>query len=210
MRSALAADWILSLVAAQDRAASTVGDLVEEASSRGVLWFWSSVLRTAGSHLWHDLSVSPLRTVRLAFWGLLANWWLGFLLASFATTVWISVSDHLGLGVHFQGGSVISVPPWGYSILTIAICTAVPFLVGWKVARRSDGRELAAAFALVALFAVFQLLVHYLSAMQVGRIGRPWPGIENAFSVFCARVPCVIAGAMLFRCRARAKRESAC
>ena len=50
MRNAAAAEWILSLVS--DNSASTVGDLVEEASSRGALWFWSGVLRTAGSHLW--------------------------------------------------------------------------------------------------------------------------------------------------------------
>jgi len=74
MRNAAAAEWILSLVSAPDRAASTVGDLVEEASARGTLWFWSSVLQTAGSHLWNDLCVSPLRTVGLALWGVAASW----------------------------------------------------------------------------------------------------------------------------------------
>ena len=39
MRNATAAEWILTLTTTNDRAASTVGDLLEETSSRGGLWF---------------------------------------------------------------------------------------------------------------------------------------------------------------------------
>lgn len=79
MHSAAIAEWVLSLVAAPDRAASTVGDLVEEVASRGIFWFWSNVLRTAGSHLWHDLTVSPLRMLELALWGVAASWVLSLM-----------------------------------------------------------------------------------------------------------------------------------
>jgi hypothetical protein len=65
MRNAATAEWILSLVS--DNAASTVGDLVEESSSRGAFWFRASVLRTACSHFWRGLSASPLDMVVLAF-----------------------------------------------------------------------------------------------------------------------------------------------
>jgi hypothetical protein len=85
MRNAATAEWILSLVS--DNAASTVGDLVEEASSRGALWFWASVLRTACSHFWHDLSACPLRMVGLAFWGVLATWFFSALFAIAITVV---------------------------------------------------------------------------------------------------------------------------
>ncbi len=130
MHSAAVAEWILSLVAPPDRAASTVGDLVEEASSRGTLWFWSCVLRTAGSHLWHDLTVSPLRMLDLAFRWFLTCWFLGSLLGFFVISVWIGILDRLGIMVCDAGGCSVSVPPWGYSILAVVVCTAIPFLVG--------------------------------------------------------------------------------
>ncbi len=49
------AEWILALVTTRDRAASTVGDLAEGAATRGAVWFWSGVLRTAASLLWRDI-----------------------------------------------------------------------------------------------------------------------------------------------------------
>jgi hypothetical protein len=195
MRNAAAAEWILSLVVAPDRAASTVGDLVEEASSRGTLWFWSSLLRTACSHFWRDLLVSPLRTVRLAFWGLGASWILGALLG-------MTVSL---LRVHF----VDFVPHWEHPLILVLVVIAAPLLAGWEVARRSAGRDLPAAFAVAALLAAFHVVSLYLSAMQVRRIGIPWPGMENAFTMFCVRALCVIAGAILFRCRTLGRRKRA-
>jgi hypothetical protein len=88
MRNATAAEWILTLTTTNDRAASTVGDLLEEASSRGGLWFWSSVLRTASSHLWRGLRAAPLRIVGLAFSGLLAYLVLFVCLGFFESAVW--------------------------------------------------------------------------------------------------------------------------
>ena len=41
MRNAHLAEWILSLFTTRERAAATVGDLTENASARGALWFWS-------------------------------------------------------------------------------------------------------------------------------------------------------------------------
>ncbi len=64
------AEWILALVTTRDRAASTVGDLAEVAATRGVVWFWSGVLRTAASLLWRDVAERPARITGLAFFGL--------------------------------------------------------------------------------------------------------------------------------------------
>jgi hypothetical protein len=50
------AEWILALVTRQDRAMSTTGDLTEEAATRGVVWFWSHVVRTAASLLWRHVT----------------------------------------------------------------------------------------------------------------------------------------------------------
>jgi hypothetical protein len=180
MRNAAAAEWILSLVS--DNAASTVGDLVEGSSSRGALWFWSSVLRTAGSHFWRDLSASPLRMVGLAFWGVLASWFFGLL---FAITLIVLRS---------------SIASWEKPLLSVLACTAAPLLAGWKVARRSGGRDLPAAFAVVALHSAF-----YVEDLWRGATF----GIMTGFPMwFCVHAMFLIAGAILFRRRALAGRKS--
>jgi hypothetical protein len=168
MRNAATAEWILSLVS--DNAASTVGDLVEEASSRGVLWFWSSVLRTAGSHFWRDLSASPWRMVGLAFWGLAASVLAGLGLAMPLLLVNLNNSN------------------WQVPLSNVLICTAGPLLGGWSVARRSNGRELPAAFAVSALEVVLQV-----------SIGPPDPGTNHGFTKLCVFSLFVIAGAVLRR-----------
>ncbi len=53
------AEWILSQVLPPDRAASTVGDWLEDAAERGPVWFWSCVFRTVLSRIWSDLAESP-------------------------------------------------------------------------------------------------------------------------------------------------------
>jgi hypothetical protein len=196
MHNAAAAEWILSLVAPPDRAASTVGDLVEEASSRGTLWFWSCVLRTAGSHLWHDLTVSPLGMLRLAVWGFLTYWFVGLLFLTFVSKVAIDFFGHMDL----HDGFTVA-PGWVHPIAFVLLYTAVPCLVGWIVARSSDGREMAATFAVVALFAAFYVLALYGSSIQLRRMGRPYPFMEHAFAVDSVRALSMLAGAILFRRR---------
>ena len=70
MHSIHIAEWILSLVTSRDRAASTVGDLMEQAADRGIVWFWSGILRTAASLLWRGVVENNARVARLAFVGL--------------------------------------------------------------------------------------------------------------------------------------------
>src|SRR5262249_11743985 len=70
MHSIHIAEWILRLVTSQDRAASAVGDLVEQGAARGMVWFWSCVLRTAASLLWRDLADHPVRVAAVALLGL--------------------------------------------------------------------------------------------------------------------------------------------
>ena len=95
MRSAIAAEWILSLVTAPDRAAATVGDLMEEGSAHGVGWFWSNVLRTASGHVWRGVSASPLRALWHAIWGLLAIFCLGALCITMVS-MWVRVPTRFG------------------------------------------------------------------------------------------------------------------
>ncbi|MGA3098453.1 MAG: hypothetical protein ABSF25_18520 [Bryobacteraceae bacterium] len=212
MRNAATAEWILSLVS--DNAASTVGDLVEESSPRGALWFWSSVLRAAGSHFWRDLSASPWRMVRLAFWGVLATW---YFLATFAMPM-LAVN---GVKVVNLNSALVALampmlavhrywtPTWEIPFLTVLGCAVPPFLAGRAVACRSNGRELPAAFAVLTLKAALYAVELRLSAMQVRRIGQPYPGIEHAFAVVCVESLFVVAGATVYRLRILAAREEA-
>jgi hypothetical protein len=182
------AEWILSLVVAPDRAATTVGDLVEDASTRRVVWFWSSVLWTALSHLWRDLSASPFRMVRLAFWGWLAQISLLSLIAV-PLLLWQLIAE----------GPLV-IPPWINSTLTIGLgIILLPFLVGWAVAHDSRGKELAGAFALNVVSAAIHFVFVYLSARQMQRIGQPYPSVENSVITLWIRPPFVFAGAIAFR-----------
>jgi hypothetical protein len=63
MRNARIAEWILSLVTTSDRAASAVGDLMEDVAGHGTLRFWASVLHLAMSLLVRDLAANPVRMV---------------------------------------------------------------------------------------------------------------------------------------------------
>ena len=186
MHNAVVAEWILSLVVAPDRATSSAGDLVEEASSRGSLWFWSSVFRTAGSHLWHDLSASPWRMLGRGLWGVAAIWVLT-LMFGMLISMW-------------RGAFVEYVPAWESPLILVLMCTAWPLLVGWEVGRRSDGREVPAAFAVATLFAAIHLLNQYRSSMEGRQIGITWSGVEPyAFAICCAQAMSVVAGAILCR-----------
>jgi hypothetical protein len=193
MRKGALAEWILSLTIPRDRAASTAGDLMEDASTRGALWFWSSVLRTAASRVLEDLCASPLLLLALALWGWLAMWILAILIGIPALEVWQQILD----------SQRQTLPPhWAYKAIDIGAGVIIaPFLISRMVARSSAGRELSSAFALNLQSAVIHLVPVYLSALQMRRMGQPWPGIESWFIVLCARPFFVIAGAIFYRRR---------
>src|SRR5579862_3305241 len=82
MHKARFAELILSLFTSRERAASTVGDLLEATPARGGLWFWWSVARTALSLLWSDFATQRALLAGLAFRGILMN--VAFYLLYFA------------------------------------------------------------------------------------------------------------------------------
>jgi hypothetical protein len=59
-------------VTTPDRAASTVGDLLEE-PARGIWWFWSGVCRTTLSLLWHDIAADSAHLLGLGVRGFILN-----------------------------------------------------------------------------------------------------------------------------------------
>jgi lysylphosphatidylglycerol synthetase-like protein (DUF2156 family) len=120
--------------------------------------------------------------VGLAFWGVLASWFFSFLFAITLIVVRTSTAS------------------WEKPLLSVLACTAAPLLAGWKVARRSGGRDLPAAFAVVALHSAFYVPDLWLGAgFGIMRVFPTW---------FCLHSLFVIAGALLYRRRALAGRKS--
>jgi hypothetical protein len=188
MRRDAIGESILSYVCLPDRAASTVGDLAEEGASHGALWYWRNVLGAASAHVVADLHAAPWRMLGLAFWGFGATWVLTILSAY---AVLISCAR-----------TINDMPAWEYWVLAVAVFAAAPFWAGWKLGRRSGGRELPTACCTAALFAATLAFGIYCSELQMRRMLQPWPSMKHPYIEYCVRTLCLFAGAALFRRRA--------
>jgi hypothetical protein len=182
------AQGLLSFVSAPERAAAMVGDLEEEASTRGPGWFWWNVFRTMAAHLGRDLSEAPLRMARYAFWGWSSSWVIAVLL-SMAVALW-------------RNRLIGHIPTWEPTVHLTIYQVIAPLLCGWDRARQYQRQAVAAACATVLLMAVVQLLSVYLSNLQLQRMGQPWPGMESPFLQTLVRSTFFLAGSVLFRTRA--------
>ena len=133
------AEWVLALVTSRERAASTVGDLMEGAATRGGRWFWSSVLRTTASLLWDGFAADPGKMLGLAFRG----WLLGLVLlfACFLGTVLLFGIPYLIVVVWIIGSRAL---PGGLARFLIEAAgfggaMLCQFQVGRWIARRAPG-----------------------------------------------------------------------
>jgi hypothetical protein len=193
--NAAAAERILTLVTTPDRAAATVGDLLEDARGQRPVWFWAGVLETACSSVWRDLCISPRQMVCLGFWG----WLLAVCLA--AAVAWTVIPLWMAAFPYHPQPNSTYIPPWGLIALRVVTLTAVPLAAGWDVASRSKNREVAGGVMTTIVLALFTLTWTFLSAMQVRRIGKAIPGIENAVPNLLVSSLFFISGSVLFRFR---------
>jgi len=152
MRNAQVAEWLLSLVTTPLRAASTVGDLMENAARRGVVRFWIGVLRTAFSMMWRDVTASPARMARLAGGGFIVGLALLFVcfFPVFPIAILLSPAGFRDPSAAFNSRI--------FNVASMAVILLVPFQQGRWLARRSPGQELAACFALTILTAAVDSL----------------------------------------------------
>jgi hypothetical protein len=147
MPSARVAEWVLAQVLPPDRAASTVGDWLEDAPERGPVWFWSCVLRTVLSRISSDFTESPGFMVGLALRGWLYSFWLV-----------LGTCFGLALGIFILAAAAIQLdwhPSWpahpSAQILGALIAQVwigwLEFKTGRWIAHRAPGREFAAGIA---------------------------------------------------------------
>jgi hypothetical protein len=144
------AEWILTLVTGRDRAACTVGDLTEQAAARGVVWFWSGVLRTAASFLWRGVAEKNARAARLALLGLAIYVGIEILHAGF--------TGGLLFRAAMSGGAALHLDSTGWKIWFAAPMPVSSLLIGWLLARWAPGRELAACVVFAVLVSIYDLL----------------------------------------------------
>ena len=180
VRNAQVAEWILSLVTSPDRAAATVGDLMEDIASRGSVWFWIGVLQTAFSIMWREVGANPGRMARLAGGAFLMGWVWTFV--CFAVIIPLAMALRPG-DPNVWASWIFTVP----SILVVMFL--VPFQQGRWVARRSSGQELAPCLALTFATAVLSVITAAYFRTGV---------FETVFSVTLGPIP-TFAGAAWVR-----------
>jgi hypothetical protein len=150
MHSVNIAEWILALVTTRDRAASTVGDLTEGAATRGVVWFWSGVLRTAASLLWRDVAEQPARVTGLAFLGLAVYIGIDLVFAGLSGVAFLRTAVASGHPLHLDS--------IGWKLWFTAPVLVSSLLIGRMLAHCAPRRELAACVVYAILASVYNLV----------------------------------------------------
>ena len=150
MRKLSAAEWILMLVTSRERAQATVGDLYETSVSRGALWFWQAVLRTAFSQVALSLSAAPGRVAGVVLLGAWIDFCAGLLLAGFS-------------GILFFVAAYAHIPVHSNALLW-RLALALPVMaVSWALGRLSKGfapgREIGVCLLYVIVAPLFGALI---------------------------------------------------
>jgi len=149
------AEWILSMTTTSERATATAGDLMQESSARGNLWFWSSLLRTTASLVWRAWTAEPFYLTGLALRAVLLQMML--LAALSIAALLISVASLLssqGWQFHSSGNmvevSATATGPWPILIGIFSFFVCHYYLGKW-LARRAAHREWAAFLSFLIL-----------------------------------------------------------
>ena len=207
MHKARIAEQLLALITTRERAASTAGDLIEDARTRGDLWFWSSVLRTTGALLWRTFALEPANFLKLAFRGSLAAFGLcglAQLPVIIAALVLVPPGQPVDLARISAHWGIL----WTYDALVFAAPVLCMFHVGRWVARRAPGRELTGSIVLIVMQLAFWLLGVTVNARESNLL-RDWYVPANLVSLVMATsvlgLAASLAGAIWVRRRPASK-----
>jgi hypothetical protein len=149
MHNSHIAEWILALVTSRDRATTTVGDLMERGTARSGVWFWSSILRTAGAFLWWGVTENKARVARLALLGLAVYIGMGMLHAGLSGIAFFLAAMASGHSPHLDS--------IGWGIWFAARLVVSSLLIGRMLARWAPGRELAACAAFAVIISIYDV-----------------------------------------------------
>ena len=160
------AEFVLACVMPAERAVAVTGDFMEEASIRGSLWLWSSVVRTVLSRIAGDFLERPLTMIRVGGLGYLITLLFPLCVLGLLQIAvrWLSHSP----GHSFGEPLAINTPPpsappklyLAWPLQSIHFLWPVWFFLSGKwAARRAQGREAASALA-VAGFGGLGILVY--------------------------------------------------
>lgn len=158
------AEILVEAVTTRARAASILGDLRETAASRGEIWFWACILRTAAALVWRGM-IADWRST----FGLALRWvWL-LLGAEVAGVAAMLTAVDLWLPAHWLASATVGV--------TYAWMLGWQFQVGRWVARRAPGRELSACLALVIVQWVLEYVATTAPLVALGKFTFHWQGM---------------------------------
>ena len=172
MRSGRLAETLLSLVVSRDRAASAVGDLMEESDARGRFWFWRSLTRLWLSLLGRDLFFAPFRMAVSSALAWFVYMFLSLMLA-FAgyfvvATIWgigYMFTNHTGLelltdALRLEWPPVASVATWW--IQAVVLFAIAPFQLGRASAQYWRGHEVSLAVVTLLIWTVMARFVPFV------------------------------------------------
>ena len=204
MRNHRLAETLLLLVGPADRAASAIGDLIEEGRERGRFWFWRTVMRLWLWLLWRDLRTAPLA---MAVSGVAA--WFVYMALSlvFAFLGYVAVSLVWGIAylfMHHTGFELLAdvflirfdwppIPAWAtYAIQAVVLFAIAPFQIGRSSTHFWRGHELSLAMVLMI---VWTAMAAFVPLVGIGISARP--SMVPLMTMF------VLAGALFERFRSR-------
>jgi hypothetical protein len=204
MRKDHIAEWLLVQVTSRERAASTVGDMMETAATRGTVWFWTNVFRATASLMWRGFAADPANMLSLAFRGWLMSW-LFMLVLMLCIVVgsglfgvaygMLAATRSTSVGA-VSGGLV----QWPFQVFGFSAVMLCQFQVGRWIARRAPGRELSACLALAIMQEILGIVVTLGLELALGHslsLDNWGPGLLSLWMV----LPC-FAGALWVRRRA--------
>jgi hypothetical protein len=202
MRRDRVAEGLLSLVGPADRAASAVGDLMEQAPARGGLWFWRAFTRLWLAMLGRDLMAAPF-TMAISC----AAAWFVYMLGSvaFGLALYVLVTLAWGIAYLFANHTGVELltevlkirfdwPPIPdsaiYAVQAAVLFAITPFYIGRGSSRFWRGHELSLALMMLIVWTAMSMFV------PVVGIGiRAYPLMVPVMVTF------VLAGAMYERFR---------
>jgi hypothetical protein len=213
MRKAQIAELILSLFTSRERAASTVGDLMENAAGRDAWWFWSAVFRTAWSLSWVSFAAEPFFIAGIGFRALVLN--LSLYLALFICMLVFAGLFGLIAGLHVVSLSTVNnsspgILRWVFRLLGGISAFAVQFQTGRWIARRARNREMAACLAFLIVQTIIMPIIgeilfggRWLGVLTNASDGVPAPDITSASIMVSSLMSMIalIAGAIWVRYR---------